>query len=137
MCNFHVSDTIKQMTVIRTVSDGKWDLARRGKFGTPVGMPLWCGWSILGDTNFMAGYYQMRKRKGGAILSLARHYWAEYTPTARQVIIRQVFREGVLAWHALTLLEKKRYNNMKYPPYMQGFGRFMRKYLKENIPSVG
>lgn len=122
------------MTMINSISEGRNSLQIRGKFGTPTGFPVWLGWSKLGDTNFQAGYYQVRKSKKGHIISLSRHYWPTDRPTERQLLIRQIFRQGVVAWHDLTTLEKKKYNKMKYPPAMQGFGRFMRKYLKENIP---
>jgi hypothetical protein len=91
------------------------------------------GWSRFGERNDYAGYYQMRPRPGGAILVKMRHYWPTYTNSPTQQNQRSTFRGGVQAWQALTLEQKAVYNNLKYPRYMSGFNRFMRKYMKENL----
>lgn len=120
--------------MIASLENGNlYDLQRRGMLGTPVGLPYWLGWSYVGDTMYQNGRYQVRRGKNGPITVQCRHYWPDNNPTARQLAIRQTFREGVIAWHALTPTEKAVYNNIRYPEGQTGFTRHMTWYLKTNL----
>lgn len=116
-----------------TLQNGLLSLGARGKFGKPneVG-ETWCGWSELGDYNPRAGYYQYHWNQVGKYYNKAKFYWNPPHITDLAIAWKNIFKAGVIAWHALTDEERLAYNKIKYPFAQSGFNRFMTKYLNEN-----
>ena len=121
------------MTILSMENRNKWDLARMGKIGSPVGLPYWLSWSIVGDNRWQNGRYQLRKGKNGLMTVQYRHFWNRDNPTTTQLAIRATFRDGVAEWHSLTPTQKKVYNDMRYPYGQSGFTRHMTEYLKAHL----
>lgn len=105
----------------------------RGKFGLPNKLGThWLGWTPLGEDNDRAGYYQYHWNQHKKYYNKSRFYWNPPHTTGPAVAWKNVFKAGVLAWHALTPEAKLAYNKLKYPPRQSGFNRHMTKYLKDN-----
>lgn len=116
---------------INEIKNGIPCLSIAGKYGDPNGFGEHVlGWSILGDKNDKAGYYQRRKGKKGTIFCRAKPYWPVQNMTENWQKNHDNFKNGVLAWRALTLEEQAYYNNLKTPHAQTGFTRFMSLYLK-------
>lgn len=120
------------MVVIDRIKDGL-SLRIAGKAGRPQFMGLsWFGRSHFGYYYKYAGYYNLRRKKGGNIISKTVFYYPPQANTAPQIARQNVFRDGVSAWHALDDNTKKIYNQRKYKRGRSGFNRFMTEYLKNN-----
>lgn len=117
------------MVVVNIHDKNRPGLNVQGKLGHTSGLPFWCGYMWLGPILPYAGYYQSRHRKRGHLTSLMRHYWQKPYTTPAALATKQKFREGVTAWHGLTLLQKKVYNDKRYPVGRTGFAHFMSEYL--------
>jgi len=105
----------------------------RGKLGRPNSLgEMWCGWSVLGDGDILAGYYQRRPRPTGQIIVKMKHVIVANPQTELQQAWRGVFADGVEAWQLLTTEQKLMWRQKKYPRNMTGFCRFMRQYLKSH-----
>ena len=79
------------------------------------------------------GYYYQRRRTWHGIIWAAHKYTPPIDPkNPAQLTRRQIFADAVLAWQNLTASEKAVYNKLKYPPYMSGYNKFLRKYLREH-----
>lgn len=118
------------MVVVAIHDKNRPGLTVTGKLGRPWGLPYWLGWTLLGGPIVEVGYYQRRHRKRGRMISLARHYWPVYQNSVATQAVRDKFRDGVTAWHALTLSQKKFYNDKVYPVAGTGFTRFMSEWLR-------
>lgn len=117
--------------VVVDLKHGVHSLEVRGRLGKPnQAGDFWLGWSVLGDENTIAGYYQKRPRKTGQIIVLMKHYIPDCGHTERQETVRGIFADGVAEWKALSDSEKIVYNKKKYPRRMSGFCRHQREYLK-------
>lgn len=63
---------------------------------------------------------------------VSRSYFIPVQPgTPAQLAWWQVFRNGVVQWHALSPAQEKVWNNKAKRWKMSGFNHFMSKYLKE------
>ena len=102
-----------------------------GKLGRPNELGcMWCGWSHLGDSEALAGYFQHRPRVAGQMLVQMRHYWPTNNQHSVQQVWRWVFGDAVAAWQSLTDEQKLFWNKRKYPRRMSGYNRFLRDYLQ-------
>lgn len=116
-----------------TPTTGLFALQEWGKFGKPNGVgEFWAGWSELGDWEPRAGYYRRQWNGHVKCKSRMKFYFKIASGSEAETHRRDVFRDGVTAWHALTDSERLVYNNLKYPSAQSGFNRFMTKYLKSH-----
>lgn len=101
------------------------------KMGRPNGFGLiQFGWSVFGDFNASAGYYQTRPAKKGRVIVKMRHYWPDNTPSDKRNAVWSKFALGVQAWKALDAQNKQYYNDLKYPEGQSGFNRFMSLWIR-------
>ncbi len=118
------------MVVVTIHEKEKVALTMRGKLGTPWGLPYWLGWTQVGGPVLFSGDFQVRHRKRGRMITLDRHHWPKRITTVAAMANKNKFKNGVLAWHALTLGQKKFYNDKTYPVAATGFTRFMSEYMR-------
>lgn len=129
------------------------DIGVRGIFGTPwqygeriygqatygleeiewdqneYGIPQY-GRHIYGTDDKRWGIYQRRKENGQIFYVRERFYTPTNPQTGPQQAWRTTFKNGAIAWQALTPTEKEKYNKkaLKYGIY--GYNLFMKNWLK-------
>lgn len=121
------------MAVLKDIAK-RYSLTLRNALGRPNQLgEHWLGWTYLGDDNPMCGVYQVRHQKTGYQQVKERHY-VPYNPnSSAQIHSRNVFRDGVAAWHALTDLQRFTYNKSAKTKGVNGFMKFMGQYLDANL----
>lgn len=110
-----------------------FSLEVRGKFGYPWGTGEYrCGFNMLGEENELAGKYQKQHSRYGSYFKKQRYY-PEYVTTSPAVLARrQLLRQAVQAWRALTPAEQLEWKKKKYPFHQTGYNRFLGAYLKSH-----
>jgi len=71
-----------------------------------------------------------QKRPSGSSVQIYRDP-KETAPTSKQTNQRELFSNAVAAWNALDQIEKDVYNDLKHPPSMTGYNRFIAGFLIE------
>lgn len=105
----------------------------RGKFGRVWGFGAGVfGVSQFGEGDERIGVYQRRRGKKGFIFVRCRDDYPTKSNSVGAIARRSLFRDGMLAWKALDTETKRAYNDLEYPPALNGCNRFMKKYLIEN-----
>lgn len=68
-------------------------------------------------------------------ITIREKYYVPTNPrTDEQQANRTLFADAVEAWQNLSYQEEIVWNKMAYPPYMSGYNRFIRNYLKTHTP---
>lgn len=119
-------------------------LRKQRKLGRP-NMLGWhtLGFSELGDTNIFSAVYQMRRRRlnfwtrllqltGNNENFMQKMSWPSNPQTEIQQANRAKFATALLAWQALTLEEKRGYNESAAKENRRGYDVFMSQWLKSH-----
>lgn len=85
-----------------------------------------------GKTGVASGIFQRRRNGGKVVLALERYYVPKNPQTIPQQAHRQTFADAVVAWQALTTIQKQVYNENSREKKMSGYNLFLREYLKSH-----
>lgn len=125
---------------------GTWDkvpcFSIKNRLGKPNGFG-WIrpGWSEFGDNNEYAGVYQGRRRRRGTFIGepvifqekdnfFMKPTWPIDPATSAQLTQRAKMTTAVGMWQALTISEKKAYNEIAVRRSRNGYHLFLAQTLK-------
>lgn len=118
--------------------DKAYSLQIRGIIGRPNTLGnFWPGWSVLGDSDTLAGIYRKRPTKKGETFIKMKHYLPDNPRSDVQQAWRNYFAQIMSIWHAVDESERVRLRQMKYPRGMGGFNRYIRAYMRRKPTDVG
>lgn len=119
-------------------ADNLISIRAAGAFGRPNGLgQMFLGWNELGEINELAGIYQTRRRKNGALYVRMNHYVQTNPQTAKQQSWRDFFKRIMSIWHNLSDIEKSFLEHMKMWKGMSGWNRYARAYMRRKPTDLG
>lgn len=114
----------------------------KNRLGLPNGFG-WIrpGWSEFGDNNDYAGVYQGRRRRRGTLVGeqvflqqkenfFMKPCWPVDPATSAQITQRDKMATAVSMWQALTISEKKSYNQIAVRKSRKGYNFYLSLTLK-------
>lgn len=99
-------------------------LSKPNQFGA-----IMFGYSKFGHFNNSAGIYQQRHGKTGRINVKEKFYWPANPQTVAQQANRAKYANSVLAWQALTYVQKTEYNNRARRLPYSGYNLFQKEFM--------
>jgi hypothetical protein len=130
--------------MVEETFDKLLSLDARGKFGVgcEIGVIMPGGFyygdepplipSLYGAPIPTSGVFQHRHKGASVGLFLLRHFIPKNPRTEEQQANRQKYADGIVAWQALTTIQKEVYNKRSQGKKMTGFNLFLREYLKSH-----
>lgn len=116
---------------------GRYQYARFGLVGLPYPIGRFPRYLIQSMYYSPKGWcYQIRRTWHGIVNAAMRPPISAQPNTVIQYAYKQVFADAVHAWQSLTPEQKRVYHYYRYPVHASGYNRFLRWYLKTNLPGA-